>query len=162
MLQEVFLFSGTIADNIDLFDENPNIDKLNNAIEMVGARKFIDSLDDGINSEVRERGVNFSIGQRQLISFARAIYSDPSFMVLDEATANIDTETENIIQDSLKRMRTLGTMVIVAHRLSTIQDADHIYVIDHGVVVEDGNHVSLLKNTGFIIPCIGFKIWRRI
>lgn len=162
MLQEVFLFSGTIADNIDLFDENPNIDKLNNAIEMVGARKFIDSLDDGINSEVRERGVNFSIGQRQLISFARAIYADPSFMVLDEATANIDTETENIIQDSLKRMRTLGTMVIVAHRLSTIQDADHIYVIDHGVVVEDGNHVSLLKNTGFIIPCIGFKIWRRI
>ena len=148
MLQEVFLFSGTIADNIDLFDENPNIDKLNNAIEMVGARKFIDSLDDGINSEVRERGVNFSIGQRQLISFARAIYADPSFMVLDEATANIDTETENIIQDSLKRMRTLGTMVIVAHRLSTIQDADHIYVIDHGVVVEDGNHDSLLKKHG--------------
>lgn len=105
-------------------------------------------MDDGINSEVRERGVNFSIGQRQLISFARAIYADPSFMVLDEATANIDTETENIIQDSLKRMRTLGTMVIVAHRLSTIQDADHIYVIDHGVVVEDGNHDSLLKKHG--------------
>lgn len=148
MLQDVFLFTGTIEQNIDLFDENSDMDRMNMAIDMVGARKFIESQENGLQSVVRERGQNFSVGQRQLLSFARAIYADPSFMVLDEATANIDTETENIIQESLKRMRTLGTMVIVAHRLSTIQDADMIYVIDHGEVVEEGTHDQLLKKNG--------------
>lgn len=145
MLQDVFLFSGTIADNIDLFDEKPDRKRIEWAIDMVGAQKFISSLDGGIDSLVRERGNNFSVGERQLISFARAIYADPSFMVLDEATANIDTETENIIQVSLRRMRTLGTMVIVAHRLSTIQDADKIFVVEKGKIVEEGNHEELLK-----------------
>lgn len=145
MLQDVFLFSGSIADNIDLFDEKPDRKRIEWAIDMVGAKKFISSLDGGIDSLVRERGNNFSVGQRQLISFARAIYADPSFMVLDEATANIDTETENIIQASLRRMRTLGTMVIVAHRLSTIQDADKIFVVDKGRIVEEGSHEELLK-----------------
>lgn len=148
MLQEVFLFSGTVADNIDLFDEKPDRKRVEQAVEMVGADGFVNSLEGGLDAVVRERGNNFSVGQRQLLSFARAIYANPSFMVLDEATANIDTETENVIQSSLKKMRELGTMVIVAHRLSTIQDADAIFVVDKGRIVEEGTHDSLLAQKG--------------
>ncbi len=148
MMQDVFLFSGTIDDNICLFDRNPDKDRIVKAAELVGADPFIRSLPGQYEAVVRERGNNFSVGQRQLISFARAVYHKPSVMVLDEATANIDTETENLIQASLKKMRTLGTMVIVAHRLSTIQDADCIYVVDKGRIVESGRHNYLLGLKG--------------
>ena len=97
---------------------------------------------------VRERGNNFSAGQRQLLSFARTIVHKPSVMILDEATANIDTETEILIQDSLEKMKNIGTMLIVAHRLSTIQHADNIIVLSHGKIVEQGNHQQLLQLGG--------------
>lgn len=148
MMQDVFLFSGTIADNICLFDKNADMDRIRKSAITVGAEPFILSIPDGYQSVVRERGNNFSVGQKQLISFARAVYHKPSVMVLDEATANIDTETEELIQKSLKAMRSLGTMVIVAHRLSTIQDADCIYVVEKGRIVEEGKHDQLLKNHG--------------
>ena len=148
MMQDVFLFSGTIADNITLFDEQVDRDRLRRAVRTVGAEPFILALPGGYDSPVLERGNNFSVGQRQLISFARAVYHRPSVMVLDEATANIDTETEVVIQSSLKRLRTLGTMVIVAHRLSTIKDADCIHVVDQGRIVETGTHDELIAMRG--------------
>ncbi len=148
MMQDVFLFSGTISENISLFAQEPDQTRIKESCELVGADGFIKSLDGGYGALVRERGNNFSVGQRQLISFARAVYHKPSVMVLDEATANIDTETENLIQHSLKKMRSLGTMVIVAHRLSTIQDADCIYVVEKGKIVESGKHNELLKKKG--------------
>ena len=114
----------------------------------VNADKFIDKLDHGLDEEVRERGNNFSAGQRQLLSFARTIIHKPSVMILDEATANIDTETELLIQDSLEKMRSVGTMLIVAHRLSTIQHADNIIVLSHGKILEQGNHQELLAKHG--------------
>nr|MCR5006284.1 ATP-binding cassette domain-containing protein [Clostridiales bacterium] len=100
------------------------------------------------DEEVRERGNNFSAGQRQLLSFARTIIHKPDVMILDEATANIDTETEQLIQNSLEKMMNIGTMLIVAHRLSTIQHADKIIVIDHGEIVEMGDHFELLEKRG--------------
>ena len=114
----------------------------------VNADKFINKLDHGLDEEVRERGNNFSAGQRQLLSFARTIIHKPSVMILDEATANIDTETELLIQDSLEKMRTVGTMLIVAHRLSTIQHADNIIVLSHGKILEQGTHQQLLARHG--------------
>ncbi len=114
----------------------------------MNADKFIARLDHGLDEEVRERGNNFSAGQRQLLSFARTILHKPSVMILDEATANIDTETEILIQDSLEKMRSVGTMLIVAHRLSTIQHADNIIVLSHGKILEQGSHQELLANHG--------------
>lgn len=148
MMQDVFLFSGTISENIHLFSKDYDKERVVYSCQIVGADKFINTLPDSYESIVRERGNNFSVGQKQLISFARAVYHKPSVMVLDEATANIDTETENIIQGSLKNMRTLGTMIIVAHRLSTIKDVDCIYVVDKGKIVEEGKHEKLIKNNG--------------
>ena len=112
------------------------------------APHFIDKLEHGLDEEVRERGNNFSAGQRQLLSFARTILHKPSVMILDEATANIDTETELLIQDSLEKMRSVGTMLIVAHRLSTIQHADNIIVLSHGKILEQGTHQQLLAAHG--------------
>ena len=116
--------------------------------DSVNADHFINKLDHGLDEEVRERGNNFSAGQRQLLSFARTIIHKPSVMILDEATANIDTETEILIQDSLEKMRSVGTMLIVAHRLSTIQHADRILVMEHGDVVEQGTHEELIAKPG--------------
>uniref|UniRef100_UPI00402A48F4 ABC transporter ATP-binding protein n=1 Tax=Gemmiger formicilis TaxID=745368 RepID=UPI00402A48F4 len=132
MLQDVFLFSGTIRSNIVLREEGISDEEILQVCRYVNADKFIDKLDHGLDEEVRERGNNFSAGQRQLLSFARTIIHKPSVMILDEATANIDTETELLIQDSLEKMRSVGTMLIVAHRLSTIQHADNIIVLSHG------------------------------
>lgn len=146
MLQDVFLFSGTILSNIQLKDENISIDDVVKASKYVNADKFIDKLPDKYNEKVRERGNNFSSGQRQLISFARTIVHKPKLMILDEATANIDTETEKLIQDSLEKMMNIGTMLIVAHRLSTIQHADNIIVLSKGEIIEQGTHQELLKN----------------
>ena len=148
MLQDVFLFSGTIRSNIVLREEGISDEEILQVCRYVNADKFIDKLDHGLDEEVRERGNNFSAGQRQLLSFARTIIHKPSVMILDEATANIDTETELLIQDSLEKMRSVGTMLIVAHRLSTIQHEDNIIVLSHGKILEQGNHQELLAKHG--------------
>ena len=148
MLQDVFLFSGTIKDNITLFDDSISMDKVIAASTYVGLHPFISTLPDQYEHKVLERGNNFSSGQRQLISFARAMLYEPSFMILDEATANIDSETESIIQESLEKLMKISTMIIVAHRLSTIQHSDRIIVMSHGKIVETGSHQQLLKQKG--------------
>ena len=123
-------------------------EEINEACRYVNADKFINRLRDGLDEEVRERGNNFSAGQRQLLSFARTIIHKPKIMILDEATANIDTETELLIQDSLSKMMKAGTMLMVAHRLSTVQHADNIIVMSHGEIVEQGSHNELLLKKG--------------
>lgn len=148
MLQDVFIFSGTIRSNIILREENISDEEIIKACEYVNATHFINKLENGLDEEVRERGNNFSAGQRQLLSFARTIVHKPEIMILDEATANIDTETEKLIQDSLEKMMNIGTMIMVAHRLSTIQHADKIIVLSHGEIIEEGNHQELLKQKG--------------
>ena len=148
MLQEVFMFSGTIASNIKLREKSISNEEMIEAATYVNANKFIDRLDNKYDEVVRERGNNFSSGQRQLLSFSRTLVHKPSVMILDEATANIDTETEQLIQDSLKKMMSIGTMLIVAHRLSTIQHVDQIIVLSKGEIVEKGNHQELLKQKG--------------
>ncbi len=148
MLQDVFLFSGTIRSNIVLRMENVSDEEVLEACRYVNADKFISRLENGLDEEVRERGNNFSAGQRQLLSFARTVLHKPAVMILDEATANIDTETEILIQDSLEKMKNIGTMLIVAHRLSTIQHADNIIVLHQGQILEQGNHQTLLANKG--------------
>ena len=148
MLQDVFLFSGTVRSNILLNKEDVTEQQLWQAVQYVNADSFIRKLEKGLDEEVRERGNNFSAGQRQLLSFARTIVHKPSVMILDEATANIDTETELLIQDSLEKMKNIGTMLIVAHRLSTIQHADNIILLSHGQICEQGTHQQLLKQRG--------------
>lgn len=148
MLQDVFLFSGTINSNIVLRDDSITDEEVMRVCKYVNADRFINKLKNGLNEEVRERGANFSAGQRQLLSFARTIAHKPEIMILDEATANIDTETEVLIQDSLEKMMNIGTMLMVAHRLSTIIHADKIIVLSHGEIVEQGTHAQLLENKG--------------
>ncbi|MDD5924306.1 MAG: ABC transporter ATP-binding protein [Clostridia bacterium] len=148
MLQDVFLFSGTIRSNIVLRDESISDDEIRVACEYVNADKFIYKQEQGLDEIVRERGNNFSAGQRQLLSFARTVIHKPTVMILDEATANIDTETELLIQDSLEKMRNIGTMLIVAHRLSTVQHADNIIVLANGKIIEQGTHQDLLAKRG--------------
>lgn len=148
MLQDVFLFSGTIRSNIVLREEKFTDDEIWQACRYVNADSFIEKLENGLDETVRERGNNFSAGQRQLLSFARTIIHKPEIMILDEATANIDTETEILIQDSLEKMRNVGTMLIVAHRLSTIQHADNIILLSSGNIAEQGTHQELLAKKG--------------
>lgn len=148
MLQDVFLFSGTIRGNILLREEGISDEEVYQVCRYVNANTFIDKLENGLDEVVRERGNNFSAGQRQLLSFARTIIHKPEVMILDEATANIDTETELLIQDSLEKMKNIGTMLIVAHRLSTIQHADNIILLSHGEILEQGTHQELLKQKG--------------
>lgn len=148
MLQDVFLFSGNIRNNITLHDEDITDEQVNAACDYVNASNFINSLPNKLDEEVIERGENFSAGQRQLLSFARCVVHDPQILILDEATANIDTETEVVIQDSLEKIKNIGTMLVVAHRLSTIQHADNIIVLQNGEIIEQGNHQQLLKQKG--------------
>ena len=148
MLQDVFLFSGTIRSNILLRKEDVTDQEVMEACRYVNADSFINKLEAGLDEPVRERGNNFSAGQRQLLSFARTIIHKPSVMILDEATANIDTETEVLIQDSLEKMKNIGTMLIVAHRLSTIQHSDNIILLSHGKILEQGTHQELLAQKG--------------
>ena len=148
MLQDVFLFAGDIRSNILLRSEGITDEEVMDACRYVNADKFIGRLEHNLSEVVRERGNNFSAGQRQLLSFARTIIHKPAVMILDEATANIDTETELLIQDSLERMKNIGTMLIVAHRLSTIQHCDNIILLDQGVIVEQGTHQQLLARHG--------------
>ena len=149
MLQDVFLFSGTVKNNITLRDERFTQEEIEEMCHYVNADKFIDKLEHKYDEEVIERGENYSQGQRQLLSFARTVVHKPQILILDEATANIDTETEVLIQDSLEKMKNIGTMLIVAHRLSTVQKADQIIVLQNGEIAERGTHQQLLKNHGY-------------
>ena len=148
MLQDVFLFSGTVRSNILLGLEGVEDTEVMEACRYVNAHHFIGKLAGGLDEPVRDRGNNLSAGQRQLLSFARVIVHKPSVMILDEATANIDTETEVLIQDSLEKMMNIGTMLMVAHRLSTIRHADNIIVLSHGEIVEQGDHDALVALGG--------------
>ena len=148
MLQDVFLFSGDIRSNIILREEGISDEEVMEACRYVNADSFINRLEAGLDDVVQERGNNFSAGQRQLLSFARTIIHKPAVMILDEATANIDTETELLIQDSLEKMKNIGTMLVVAHRLSTIQHSDNIILLAHGEIVEQGTHQELLALKG--------------
>ena len=148
MLQDVFLFSGTVRSNIVLGMEQVPDDEIMEACRYVNADRFIGKLAGGLDEPVRDRGNNLSAGQRQLLSFARVIVHKPSVMILDEATANIDTETEVLIQDSLEKMMNIGTMLMVAHRLSTIRHSDNIIVLSGGEIVEQGNHETLIALGG--------------
>lgn len=143
------MFSGTVRDNITLRDDDIPDEKVYEVISYVGADDFIRKLPEGLDTEVSERGMNFSSGQRQLISFARTVITDPSILILDEATANIDTETEVLIQETLEKMKSIGTMMVVAHRLSTIQNSDRIICLANGEVIESGTHAELLKLKGY-------------
>ena len=149
MLQDVFLFSGTVKTNVSLHDETIPDEKIVEACRYVGADSFIERLPDKYESQVIERGENFSQGQRQLLSFARTVLHRPEILILDEATANIDAETEVLIQESLEKMRSIGTMLVVAHRLSTIQHADQIIVLQKGEIIERGTHQELLSKHGY-------------
>ncbi len=148
MLQDVFLFAGTIRSNILLREEGISDEEVMEACRYVNADKLLQKLPKGLDEEVRERGSNFSAGQRQLISFARTIIHKPEIMILDEATANIDTETEILIQDSLEKLMNIGTLLMVAHRLSTIRNADNIIYLSHGEIIETGSHAQLLAKKG--------------
>ena len=148
VLQEPYLFSGTVADNIRYNNENLTKDDVVAAAKTVGAHEFILSLDDGYDTVLAERGVNLSVGQRQLLSFARAVAGNPRVIILDEATANIDTHTEVLIQQALQKVLAGRTSIVIAHRLSTVRNADNIVVLDQGKLVEMGNHEELLARKG--------------
>ena len=148
VLQEPYLFSGTVADNIRDNNENLTKDDVVAAAKTVGAHEFILSLDDGYDTVLAERGVNLSVGQRQLLSFARAVVGNPRVIILDEATANIDTHTEVLIQQALQKVLAGRTSIVIAHRLSTVRNADNIVVLDQGKLVEMGNHEELLARKG--------------
>ena len=149
MLQDVFLFSGTIRSNVTLHDDEFTLQQIQEACDYVNASSFINKLPKGLDEQVAESGENFSAGQKQLLSFARTVLHKPQILILDEATSNIDTETEILIQNSLEKMKNIGTMLVVAHRLSTIQHADNIICLQNGEIIEQGNHQSLLKQKGY-------------
>ncbi|WP_288263838.1 ABC transporter ATP-binding protein [uncultured Streptococcus sp.] len=147
VLQEPFLYHGTIKSNIKMYQDISD-ETVQLAARFVDADQFIQKLPEKYDTKVTERGSSFSTGQRQLLAFARTVASQPKILILDEATANIDSETENIVQESLKKMRQGRTTIAIAHRLSTIQDADCIYVLDKGKIIESGNHDKLLSQKG--------------
>lgn len=148
MLQDPFLFYGTIKTNIALFNTDLTDKDIQAAAQFVQADEFIEQLPNKYEQKVTERGSTFSSGQKQLIAFARTIATNPKVLVLDEATASIDTETEVAIQQSLEKMRKGRTTIAIAHRLSTIQDADQILVLHLGEIVERGTHQELLAQKG--------------
>ena len=148
VLQDVFLFSGSVKDNIRLHNQDIDIEKMIDAARSIGAYEFIEKLPGGFNYNVMERGMTLSLGQRQLISFIRALAFDPRIILLDEATSSIDTETEQLIQKAIDRLLENRTAIVIAHRLSTIAKADEILVLEKGQVIERGNHQSLLQAKG--------------
>ncbi|WP_422355973.1 ABC transporter ATP-binding protein [Roseivirga pacifica] len=149
VLQDVFLFSDTIKQNITLGNNNISDEKIRQAAELVGAKKFIERLPQGYDYNVMERGSTLSVGQRQLISFVRAMVYDPKIIVLDEATSSVDSETEELIQNAIEVLMKGRTSIVIAHRLSTIQGADKIIVLDKGEIKEVGSHKELLEKEGF-------------
>ncbi len=148
VLQDVFLFSGDYAGNIRLRDESISDEKVREALERVGFGRFFDSMPDGLKTEIRERGATLSTGQKQLLSFARALAFDPDVLILDEATSSVDTETERLIQKALDELLKDRTSIVIAHRLSTIEKADKIIVLHHGQLREIGDHAELMKQRG--------------
>ncbi len=149
VLQDVFLFSDTIRNNISLGNPDVTDEMILNAADLVGARKFIERLRGKLDYNVMERGATLSVGQRQLLSFIRAMVYDPKILILDEATSSVDSETEQMIQDAIGKMMSHRTSIVIAHRLSTIQKADKIIVLDKGEIKEVGRHESLLEQAGF-------------
>lgn len=148
VLQDTFIFSGTIFDNIRFGRPDATDDEVKAAAEAVGASDFIEKLPSGYQTEVEERGNILSVGERQLLSFARALLANPKILIMDEATASIDTETEMRIQNALKTLLKDRTAIIIAHRLSTIREADNIFVLENGLVIEKGNHEQLMNLKG--------------
>ncbi|MCB0097333.1 MAG: ATP-binding cassette domain-containing protein, partial [Caldilineaceae bacterium] len=148
VLQDTFLFAGTIADNIRYGRLDATDAELARAAQAVGAHEFISALPDGYATEVGENGVSMSVGQRQLISFARALLADPHVLILDEATSSVDTATEKLIDQGLDQLMTDRTSFVIAHRLNTIVNADKIVVLDKGQIVEMGTHEALLAQRG--------------
>jgi ATP-binding cassette, subfamily B, multidrug efflux pump len=148
VLQDVFLFSGDIQNNIHLGDKTISQDRVKAAARMVGANRFIETLPNTYDAEVKERGATLSVGQKQLLSFARALAFNPRILILDEATSSVDTETELLIQQAIKKMLVGRTSIVIAHRLSTIQSADKIIVLHKGEIREMGNHQELLALNG--------------
>jgi ATP-binding cassette subfamily B protein len=148
VLQEPFLFSGTVRENIMYGRLDATEEEMVEAAKAVGAHDFIVRLEQGYDTMLQERGSNLSVGQRQLLSFARAVLADPRILILDEATANVDTQTEKIIQSALRRLLRGRTSLVIAHRLSTIQDADRVVVLDDGKIVQIGNHRELVATDG--------------
>lgn len=164
VLQDTFIFSGTIMENIRFGNPTATDEEVKAAARAIGADKFIENLPMGFETEVEERGNILSVGERQLLSFARALLADPQIIILDEATASIDTETEIQIQGALKTLLKGRTSIIIAHRLSTIRDADMIYVLEQGNIIEAGNHDQLVKHRGEYFRLIEaqFKVMKAI
>ncbi len=148
VLQDVFLFSDTIEGNIRMGDKTITHEQIVEAARLVGVHDFIEKLPGGYQYNVRERGSSLSVGQRQLISFVRAMVHDPKILVLDEATSSVDSETEELIQHAIEKLMSGRTAIVIAHRLSTIQEADKILVLDKGEIVESGSHMTLLEKEG--------------
>ena len=148
ILQDPFIFAKSIKDNIKLF-KNLDDTEIEEAIELASADEFVNSLPDGLEAIANERGNSYSEGQKQLIAFARVFANNPSIFILDEATANIDTWTESLIQKSIDRLSANKTSIFIAHRLSTIVNVDKIIVLSNGSIVEQGNHETLLKTDGY-------------
>ncbi len=148
VLQDVFLFDGTVYENITLKDTSISLEKVQEAAKIIGADEYINKLPNGYQFMVTERGSNLSVGQRQLISFVRALVIDPDILILDEATSSIDTETELVIQHAIEKLIEKRSSIIIAHRLSTIRHADFILVMDQGKAVEAGSHEDLLEKPG--------------
>jgi ATP-binding cassette subfamily B protein len=145
VLQDVFLFSGSVMQNIKLFNQSCSDEQVIATAKLLGAHSFISALPNGYNQEVHERGATLSVGQRQLISFVRAMVNNPKVLILDEATSSVDNETEELIQQAIGKMMKGRTSIVIAHRLSTIQYANEIVVLDKGEIVERGTHAQLIS-----------------
>ncbi len=148
ILQDPVLFKGTLADNIRFGKENVSDEELEKVLISIGGEHIIKKHPDGINQEISRKGTNLSLGEKQIVAFARALVHDPSILIMDEATANIDTETEEMIQRALKVVSKNRTTIVIAHRLSTIRDADNIIVLENGIKVEEGKHNELIRKNG--------------
>jgi ABC-type multidrug transport system fused ATPase/permease subunit len=147
--QTPFLFDGTVADNIRYGAQDASEEDVESVARQVGGGDWLDSLPQGLATEVGERGHNLSMGQRQLVALARVLLQDPSIFILDEATANVDPLTETLIQEGLEEIMKRRTSIVIAHRLSTVRDADRIIVLREGKIIEEGNHDLLLKQGGY-------------
>ncbi|MCJ8346807.1 ABC transporter ATP-binding protein/permease [bacterium] len=158
VLQDVFLFGGTILDNLRVLDDSYAIEKVKNAASSLGADRFISKLPDGYDTQLKEKGKNLSLGERQLLSFSRAMTFDPDILVLDEATASIDPHTEYLIQKGLDKLLEGRTALIIAHRLSTIKNVDKILFVENGEIIEMGSHQELMKKEGRYFEMLNLQV----